>query len=146
MQMKQSILTLRQRHVTHDTNILQDVESQPHSKFESRIHKRPHHSRAPSEDPGLTVQEKLNIASAEAEAAAVVAGLRLETLEISSDKGSESSYRTEQSNTRDLKENADQNPKPGSPVKVKKTGVKGRPTRRRKSTLTPDELERLMLN
>jgi hypothetical protein len=68
--------------------------------------------------PKLTVQEKLNVAQAEAEAAAVAAGLRLDELVAEIDSKSRS--------------------------KSRKPRVTGRP-RRRKSTLTPQELEQLML-
>ncbi|KAF2664215.1 hypothetical protein BT63DRAFT_443998 [Microthyrium microscopicum] len=96
--------------------------------------------------PKLTVQEKLNVAAAEAEAAAVARGvLRAEDLSRPSSRETRPSSR----------ENASrENTEAGARVKaedsiaakkVRKTGVKGRP-RRRKSTLTPDELERLMLS
>jgi len=68
--------------------------------------------------PKLTLQEKLNIAQAEAEAEMVASGLKLEDLApggVAVTKG----------------------------AKVRRAGVTGRP-RRRKSTLTPDELEKLM--
>jgi hypothetical protein len=71
--------------------------------------------------PKLTVQEKLNVAQAEAEAAAVAAGLNLEEIDVKVEVQSEVTRH------------------------VKKTRIGGRP-RRRKSTLTPDELERLMYN
>jgi hypothetical protein len=71
--------------------------------------------------PKLTVQEKLNVAQAEAEAAAVAAGLNLDEIDVKVEVQSEVTRH------------------------VKKTRIGGRP-RRRKSTLTPDELERLMYN
>jgi hypothetical protein len=77
-----------------------------------------------SSSPRLTVQEKLNVVQAEAEAAAVAAGLRLEDLPVPV-----------------LPPPAVAEKKPAG---VRKTRVSGRP-RRRKSTLTPDELERLMM-
>jgi hypothetical protein len=77
-----------------------------------------------SPSPRLTVQEKLNVAQAEAEAAAVAAGLRLEDVAAAPVLVAAGGDR--------------------KPVGVRKTRVSGRP-RRRKSTLTPDELERLMV-
>ena len=77
------------------------------------------------------MQEKLNVAQAEAEAAAVAAGLRLEDLPVPAlpPPGAEEVKKTQTQQTK--------------PAGVRKTRVNGRP-RRRKSTLTPDELERLM--
>lgn len=75
--------------------------------------------------PKLTVQEKLNVAQAEAEAAAVAAGLKLDNIEVRFEDGFGKMNRGNG----------------GSPIK--KTRVGGRP-KRRKSTLTPDELEALM--
>jgi hypothetical protein len=74
----------------------------------------------------LTVQEKINIAQAEAEAAAVAAGISLDAVDGA------------------IQEDADVPQTNVTSRKIRKTGVKGRP-RRRKSTLTPDELEQLML-
>lgn len=73
----------------------------------------------------MTVQEKLNVAQAEAEAAAVAAGLNLNEVEVKA----EVQGIVEVDITRH----------------IKKTKISGRP-RRRKSTLTPDELEKLMYN
>jgi hypothetical protein len=78
--------------------------------------------------PKLTVQEKLNVAQAEAEAAAVAAGLNLDDIEVKVKVVSKPEV--EETSARHG---------------VKKTRIGGRP-RRRKSTLTPDELERLMYN
>jgi hypothetical protein len=75
--------------------------------------------------PKLTVQEKLNVAQAEAEAAAVAAGLKLDDIEVKFEDGF---GKMGWGNG-------------GSPIK--KTRIGGRP-KRRKSTLTPDELEALM--
>jgi len=75
--------------------------------------------------PKLTVQEKLNVAQAEAEAAAVAAGLKLDDIEVKFEDGFGKMSRGEGA----------------SPIK--KTRIGGRP-KRRKSTLTPDELEALM--
>jgi len=87
-------------------------------------------SSSPSPHPDepshtLTVQEKLNVAQAEAEAAAVAAGLQLDLLE----EAKEENVEVREANV--------------TSRKMRKTGLKGRP-RRRKSTLTPDELEQLM--
>ena len=78
--------------------------------------------------PKLTVQEKLNVAQAEAEAAAVAAGLKLDEVG--------DGLRDEPKQVRDVEVTRNS----------RKTRIKvtGRP-RRRKSTLTPDELERLLL-
>jgi hypothetical protein len=74
------------------------------------------------------VQEKLNVAQAEAEAAAVAAGLELDDMMDDGLRGNgNGKQRSEDEVTRS-----------------RKTRIKGRP-RRRKSTLTPDELERLLL-
>jgi hypothetical protein len=74
------------------------------------------------------VQEKLNVAQAEAEAAAVAAGIELDDV---IDDGPRGSMNGEQRREDEVTRN-------------RKTRIKGRP-RRRKSTLTPDELERLLL-
>lgn len=87
--------------------------------------------------PKLTVQEKLNVAQAEAEAAAVAAGLQLDDIQVEFEDGfgKVGSMKGAAKNGLGVKG--------GSPIK--KTGLKGRP-KRRKSTLTPDELEALMFN
>lgn len=80
--------------------------------------------RHPDEpSPKLTVQEKLNVAQAEAEAAAVAAGLQIDhvVVRLATDETPGTRRR-------------------GSPVKTK---IGGRP-RRRKSTLSPEELCGLM--
>jgi hypothetical protein len=103
--------------------------SSPHPHAEERSPKR-------SSSPQLTTQEKLNIAQAEAEAAAVAAGLVIEELDIELE-GLEKNeaVRTEEEikprGRRDLVSHS------------RKTKIGGRP-RRRKSTLTPEELESLM--
>jgi hypothetical protein len=78
--------------------------------------------------PKLTVQEKLNVAQAEAEAAAVAAGLRLDDVD--------DAFRGEAKLAREVEVTRGSRKARGK--------VTGRP-RRRKSTLTPDELERLLL-
>jgi hypothetical protein len=84
----------------------------------------PHQEEAPK----LTMQEKLNIAQAEAEAAAVAAGLDVNGVEMQFEGFQEETARV-RANSR--KEEA------------RKTKIGGR-ARRRKSTLTPAELEMLM--
>ena len=75
--------------------------------------------------PKLTVQEKLNVAQAEAEAAAVAAGYKLDDIEVKFEDAF-----------------GKMGPEKGASP-IKKTRVGGRP-KRRKSTLTPDELEALI--
>jgi len=77
--------------------------------------------------PKLTVQEKLNVAQAEAEAAAVAAGLKLDNIEVKFEDGFGKIGRGNGA----------------SPIK--KTRIGGRP-KRRKSTLTPDELDALLFS
>jgi hypothetical protein len=78
--------------------------------------------------PKLTVQDKLKKAQAEAEAAAAAEGLRVESEGVK--KGVDAVDAVEQKQRR----------RPGSPIK---TRIGGRP-KRRKSTLTPDELQNLL--
>jgi hypothetical protein len=87
--------------------------------------------------PKLTVQEKLNVAQAEAEAAAVAAGLKLNDIQVEFEDG----FGKVGSMKGAAKDGL--GVKGGSPIK--KTGLKGRP-KRRKSTLTPEELDALMFN
>ncbi|QDS70640.1 hypothetical protein FKW77_000845 [Venturia effusa] len=101
--------------------------------------------------PKLTTQEKLNIAQAEAEAAAVKAGydldnveLQIEGLEEDPDCGSVADKARKKEMRPPppiLKERGQVVERKGEESAKKKT--KGR-SRRRKSTLTPEELEKLM--
>ncbi|TID26947.1 Afadin and alpha-actinin-binding-domain-containing protein [Venturia nashicola] len=111
--------------------------------------------------PKLTTQEKLNIAQAEAEAAAVKAGLdldhvdlRIEGLEDEEDEDVDELARKE---THELARKKETMPPPPVPQPREKTKVMERKeedggkrksksgrSRRRKSTLTPEELEKLM--
>ncbi|EON67201.1 hypothetical protein W97_06454 [Coniosporium apollinis CBS 100218] len=80
------------------------------------------HAHAEERSPKLTVQEKLNVAQAEAEAAAAAALASVPEREIvSGENGSARGMRS-----------------------PRKTRITGRP-RRRKSTLTPEELENLLV-
>jgi hypothetical protein len=126
----------------------------------------------------LTVQEKLNVAAAEAEAAMVAAGLNLEDLEeldglkilrhgsqmsphdlggnkARLNQGSDSK-RIDGGSSGQKKQQAESKAQTGAKIattissvgtvsNVKRTRITGR-ARRRKSTLTPQELEDLMLN
>lgn len=92
---------------------------------------------AEERSPKLTVQEKLNVAQAEAEAAAVAAGLKLDDIQVEFEDGFGKVGVMKGAERDGL------GVKGGSPIK--KTGLKGRP-KRRKSTLTPEELETLMFN
>jgi len=91
---------------------------------------------AEERSPKLTVQEKLNVAQAAAEAAAVAAM-------NSDDVGGKSEDEFGDFGTMAGAGKDRRTAKVGSPIK--KTGLKGRP-KRRKSTLTPEELESLMFN
>lgn len=93
---------------------------------------RPH---ADERSPKLTTQEKLNIAQAEAEATAVAAGLENYALDVQAqgleqDDTIEKDLGLERTRKRDG-------------MASRKTKLGGRP-KRRKSTLTPEELEHLM--
>jgi hypothetical protein len=107
--------------------------------------------------PKLTVQEKLNVAQAEAEAAIVAAGLNLEDFE-SVHEGLE--HLRKQGTGHERTTRPDEDAEQGqdhervhiktiatttSTRGIKRTRISGR-ARRRKSTLTPQELEELMLN
>lgn len=98
----------------------------------------------------LTVQEKLNVAQAEAEAAAVAAGLRLDDIVVGFEEGFGAGCGIKDRKEKEKEGKQKDGPgvgvggKSGSP-RVRKMGVKGRP-KRRKSTLTPEELEALMFN
>ena len=91
---------------------------------------------AEERSPKLTIQEKLNVAQAAAEAAAMAAinsdGVGVKYEDEFGELGTMSGARKDRLIM-----------KGGSPIK--KIGLKGRP-KRRKSTLTPDELEALMFN
>jgi hypothetical protein len=87
----------------------------------------------------------LNIAQAEAEAAAVKAGVELENLDVQ--------FEGFEEDGEDIDELAQEKPRAKERTKVmekreevakRKTKVGGR-ARRRKSTLTPEELEKLMM-
>ena len=95
---------------------------QAHKRLSSPSAPPEERSRKTSRSTSLTVQEKLNVAQAEAEAAAVAAGLRLEEVD-------------------GILESTDSVRKQKSPAK--KSGISGR-ARRRKSTLSPEELEGLL--
>lgn len=93
--------------------------------------------------PKLTTQEKLNIAQAEAEAAAVKAGLNLDNVDLQIE------------GLEDEVDDGEVDPRPPVPQsrgKTKTVESKEEPkrrsksgrSRRRKSTLTPEELEKLM--
>jgi hypothetical protein len=89
--------------------------------------------RHPSErSPKLTVQEKLNVAQVEAEAAAA---------EAEATKLAEG-LRATGKLTQGTSKATDRSTAPGSKM-VKRSKISGRP-KRRKSTLTPEELENLM--
>jgi hypothetical protein len=103
---------------------LQTAGKQPASSTASEQQQQ---QRGGERSPKLTVQEKLNVAQAEAEAAAVAAGLELEDITVQAR----------------LPGDRDEAARRAMGGGVKKTRVNGRP-RRRKSTLTPDELEKLM--
>ncbi|KIW08723.1 uncharacterized protein PV09_00666 [Verruconis gallopava] len=104
--------------------------SSPHPHGEERSPKR-------NSSPKLTMQEKLNIAQAEAEAAAVAAGSEVDELDIELEGLEHDRVRKGEIEIpkprarRDLASNS------------RKTKIGGRP-KRRKSTLTPEELESLM--
>ncbi|KAF2707215.1 hypothetical protein K504DRAFT_504397 [Pleomassaria siparia CBS 279.74] len=102
--------------------------SRPDGRSSSQTKKRASSPHAHEEEllPKLTVQDKLKKAQAEAEAAAVVEGLQAAESEGVRNGG-------------DVVEQK-QRRRHGSPVK---TRIGGRP-RRRKSTLTPEELENLL--
>jgi hypothetical protein len=104
--------------------------SSPHPHAEERSSKR-------SSSPQLTTQEKLNIAQAEAEAAAVAAGLEVDDLDFELEgveKDEVVQTEKEEVKSRARKDLASHS---------RKTKIGGRP-KRRKSTLTPEELESLM--
>lgn len=103
--------------------------SSPHA--EERNSKR-------SSSPKLTTQEKLNIAQAEAEAAAVASGLEVDELDIELD-GVEKDEPAMEEEKEEVRPKARRDLASHS----RKTKIGGRP-RRRKSTLTPEELESLM--
>jgi hypothetical protein len=89
----------------------------------------PHPEEEEHDDgPKLTTQEKLNIAAAEAEAAAVAAGLEVEGLDVRFEGFDVETKKTKVESGKD---------------DARKTRIGGR-ARRRKSTLTPAELEALM--
>lgn len=104
--------------------------SSPHPHTEERSPKR-------SSTPQLTTQEKLNIAQAEAEAAAVAAGLEVDEIDIElegierDEADGAQKKEIKPKGRRDLASHS------------RNTKISGRP-RRRKSTLTPEELESLM--
>lgn len=114
--------------------------SSSHPHAEERSSKR-------SSSPQLTTQEKLNIAQAEAEAAAVATGLDVDELDIelegvekeSEDVQGEKESEDIQSEKEEVRRRARRDLASHS----RKTKISGRP-RRRKSTLTPEELEGLM--
>jgi hypothetical protein len=91
----------------------------------------PHPTEEETDDaPKLTMQEKLNIAAAEAEAAAVAAGRSIEEVDVTFEGFEEESKRVRAERRKD---------------EARKTRIGGR-ARRRKSTLTPAELEMLMFD
>lgn len=132
------------KHVHHFVNPLQTLKrlSSPGPQPEER-------------SPKLTTQEKLNIAQAEAEAAAVKAGLdldnvdlRIEGLEDDGDDVDELAREKEmmpppppppRERTKVVEKKEDQEDQAAK----RRSKVGGR-SRRRKSTLTPEELEKLM--
>jgi hypothetical protein len=90
----------------------------------------PHREEEQDDTPKLTMQEKLNIAQAEAEAAAVAAGIELNDLDVQFEGFQEETARVRAESRKD---------------ESRKTRIGGR-ARRRKSTLTPAELEALMFD
>jgi hypothetical protein len=118
------------KHISIDPLQILKRLSSPHPHAEERSPKR-------SSSPRLTTQEKLNIAQAEAEAAAVAAGLEVDELDVELEGlGKDEAVRE---GTVDVKPRARRDLASHS----RKTKIGGRP-RRRKSTLTPEELESLM--
>ena len=105
--------------------------SSPHPHRDERSPKR-------ASSPQLTTQEKLNIAQAEAEAAAVAAGLEPNDIDIELD-GVDQELEVVEVEKEEVKPRARRDLASHS----RKTKIGGRP-RRRKSTLTPEELESLM--
>jgi hypothetical protein len=112
--------------------------SSPRPHAEERNSKR-------SSSPTLTTQEKLNIAQAEAEAAAVAKGLEIDELDIELEEvvqevdAGEMEEEVMQTEKEVVKPRARRDLASHS----RRTKVGGRP-KRRKSTLTPEELESLM--
>lgn len=94
----------------------------------------------------MTTQEKLNIAQAEAEAAAVKAGVELENLNVQFESFEELGEDVDEvaQETERSMERARAVEK-REEVARRKTKIGGR-ARRRKSTLTPEELEKLMFD
>ena len=102
----------------------------------------------------MTVAEKLDLARAEAEEAAASAANDVAV--VNNGGGSDNSKgsripRPAAATTSFSLDGADESERddtlgklPASPV-VKKTGVRGRPKKRRKSTLSPEELEELLV-
>jgi hypothetical protein len=109
--------------------------------------------------PRMTIAEKLDLARTEAEQAAAVARTQSTSLKSASAQTSKSSSKTSRlprptmngaasfglDGAKDNTEGDDTLGKlPPSPVVAKRAGIRGRPKKRRKSTLSPEELEELI--
>ena len=87
------------------------------------------HAHPEEQSPKLTVQDKLNVAQVEAEAIAVADGL----MAVSTDADADAETRTDGGNGQHVRRRSS----------LRKTRIRGRP-KRRKSTLTPEELQNLL--